>query len=125
MNKDLVTVFELWETNRGISRSELVPAIEDALQKVAAELLGPYPNLRVRIDPNTGDIAALTSLRAVERVRDEYHEIALSDASRVKANARLGELILVNVAPASFGRTMSRHAKETLQMVLKENRASG
>ena len=119
MNADLVTVLEIYEREKGISRDALVSAVEEALVAAAKKAIGPARNLRCTIDQKTGDIKAFASLVAVEHVTSKHDEISLSDAKRHKPEAKLGDEIEVEVTPTNFGRIASQYAKQALMQQIR------
>ena len=62
MNADLLTILEYWEREKGISRDILLNAVEEALISAAKKAVGPARDLRVQIDPKSGDIRAYATL---------------------------------------------------------------
>lgn len=119
MNADLVTVLEIYEREKGISRDALVGAVEEALVAAAKKAIGPARNLRCTIDQKTGDIKAFASLVVVEHVESKHDEISLSDAKRHKSNAQLADEIEIEVTPTNFGRIASQYAKQALMQQIR------
>lgn len=114
MNADLITVLEIYEREKGISRESLVSAVEEALVAAAKKAIGPARNLRCQIDQKTGDIKAFASLVVVERVLSKHDQVSVAEARRTHPNAQLGEEVEIEVTPADFGRIASQNAKQAL-----------
>src|SRR5271169_3275840 len=104
MNADFLAVLEFWEREKGISRDVLVTAVQEALLSAAKKAVGPARELRVAIEPKTGDIKAFAKLIVTERVISQHDQISMFDARRIKPDAQLGEEIEKEVTPAGFGR---------------------
>ena len=85
----------------------------------AKKAIGPARDLRVSIDPKTGDINAFAKLIVVEVVSSKHDEISLSEAKKTKRDAELGEEIEIEVTPANFGRIASQNAKQALMQQLR------
>ena len=72
MNAELLAILEYWEREKGINRNVLLAAVEEALLSAAKKAVGPARELRVAIDPKTGDIKAFAKLIAT---RSEEHTL--------------------------------------------------
>jgi N utilization substance protein A len=114
MNADLVAVLEYWEKEKGISREALISAVEDALLQAAKKAVGPARELRVSINPQTGDIRAFAQLLVSEQVVSKHDQISVFDARRLKSDVKPGDEVEVEVTPAGFGRIAAQNAKQAL-----------
>ena len=119
MNADFLAVLEYWEKEKGIARDVLMAAVQESLVAAAKKAVGPARELRVAIDPKTGDIRAYAKLVVSERVISKHDQISLFDARRIKADAQLGEEVEKEVTPAGFGRIASQFAKQALVQQLR------
>ncbi|MEW6161343.1 MAG: NusA N-terminal domain-containing protein, partial [Verrucomicrobiota bacterium] len=68
MNAEFLAVIEYWEREKGIRKDVLVKAVEEALLSAAKKAVGPARDLRVVIDPKSGDIRAFAKLIVSEKV---------------------------------------------------------
>jgi len=114
MNADLVAVLEYWEKEKGISRDALIAAVEDALLQAAKKAVGPARELRVSINPQTGDIKAFARLLVSDHVVSKHDQISTFDARRINSDAKAGDELEVEVTPAGFGRIAAQNAKQAL-----------
>src|SRR3954470_19016548 len=119
MNADFLAVLEFWEREKGINRSVLLAAVEEALLSAAKKAVGPARELRVAIDPKSGDIKAFAKLVATDKVISKHDQISIFDARRIKADAQMGEEIEVEVTPTDFGRIASQNAKQALMQHIR------
>ena len=119
MNADFLAVLDYWEKEKGIARDVLMAAVQESLVAAAKKAVGPARELRVAIDPKTGDIRAYAKLVVSERVISKHDQISLFDARRIKADAQLGEEVEKEVTPAGFGRIASQFAKQALVQQLR------
>ena len=99
MNNDFLAVLEYLENERQLSRDILIELIEDSLLSAARKAVGPVNQLRVKINPETGDINAWATLKVVERVTSRENEIKLEEARRQYADAAIGEEREFEVTP--------------------------
>src|SRR5690349_16796106 len=104
MNSEILAGLDFFERDKGIKREVLLEAINGAVLSAARKAVGAARELRVEIDPKSGEIKAIAKLIVVEKVENKHDEIALPQAQKIKADAQLGEEIDVQVTPKDFGR---------------------
>jgi len=119
MNADFLAVLEYWEKEKGISRDVLMSAVQEALLSAAKKAVGPARELRVHIEPKTGDIKAFAKLIVAERVVSKHDQMSLFDARRVKPDAQVGDEVEVEVTPTGFGRIAAQYAKQALMQQIR------
>jgi transcription termination/antitermination protein NusA len=119
MNADFLAVLEFWEREKGIGRDVLVGAVQDALLSAAKKAVGPARDLRIQIDPKTGDIRAFAKLIVSEKVVNRQEQLSVFDARRIKSEAQVGDEVEVEVTPAGFGRIASQYAKQSLMQHIR------
>src|SRR5436190_7036274 len=119
MNAELLAILEYWEREKGINRNTLLSAVEEALLSAAKKAVGPARELRVAIDPKTGDIKAFAKLLVTDKVISKHDQISIFDARRMKADAAMGEELEVEVTPTDFGRIASQNAKQALMQHIR------
>src|ERR1700749_2426685 len=76
MNADFLAVLESWEREKGISRDVLLNAVQEALLTSAKKAVGPAGDLRVEIDPKSGDIKAYAKLIVSDKVVNRQEQIS-------------------------------------------------
>jgi N utilization substance protein A len=119
MNAEFLAILEYWEKEKGISRNTLLSAVEEALLSAAKKAVGPARELRVAIDPKSGDIKAFAKLIVTDKVISKHDQIGIFDARRLKADAAIGEELEVEVTPTDFGRIASQNAKQALMQHIR------
>lgn len=119
MNADLLAVLDFWEKEKGLPREKLIGAVQDALLQAAKKAVGPARELRVQINPQSGDIEAWAKLIVSEKVVSKHDQISVFDARRVRPDAQPGEELELEVTPAGFGRIAAQHAKQALTTQLR------
>jgi len=119
MNAEFLAILEYWEKEKGISRTTLLAAVEEALLSAAKKAVGPARELRVAIDPKNGDIKAFAKLIATDKVISKHDQISIFDARRLKADAQMGEEMEIEVTPTDFGRIASQNAKQALMQHIR------
>src|SRR5687768_5934604 len=119
MNAELLAILEYWEKEKGISRTTLLSAVEEALLSAAKKAVGPARELRVAIDPKSGDIKAFAKLIATDKVVSKHDQISIFDARRIKPDFQMGEELEIEVTPTDFGRIASQKAKQALMQHIR------
>jgi N utilization substance protein A len=94
--------------------------VEEALVSAAKKAVGPARELRVTVDPKSGDIKAFAKLIVSDKVLSKHDQIGIFDARRIKGDAVVGEELEVEVTPANFGRIASQNAKQALMQQLRK-----
>lgn len=119
MSNELIAVLEYWEREKGISKNDLLRVVQDSLVAAAKKAVGPARNLSCTIDPKNGEIKAWAELVVAEKVISKHDQVSLPEARRIKADAQVGDEVLVEVTPADFGRIASQSAKQSLMQQLR------
>lgn len=119
MNADFLAVLEYWEREKGISRDVLTSAVQEALLTAAKKAVGPARELRVDIEPKSGDIRAFAKLVVSEKVISKHDQISVFDAHRIKADAQPGDELEIEVTPTGFGRIAAQYAKQALMQQIR------
>ncbi len=120
MNNELLTVLEYMERERGINRETLIKAVESALLSASKKSVSPAKDLRIEIDRKTCAIRAFARVQVVERVQAPHDEITLGSAVRLKADAKIGDMLDMEVTPKNFGRIAAQTAKQAILQKIRE-----
>jgi transcription termination/antitermination protein NusA len=120
MNSDLIAVLDYMEREKGIKREVLLEALSTALLTAAKKSVGPARDLRVTIDPRTGEITALANLIVVEHIQSVHDEILLPRAKKIKPDANVGDVIEVEVTPEGFGRIAAQTARQAILQRIRQ-----
>jgi N utilization substance protein A len=120
MNSDLLAVLDYMEREKGIKREVLLEALSRALLTAAKKSVGPARDLRITINPRSGEITALANLIVVEEVKSVHDEIGLARARKSKPAAQLGDEIEVEVTPEGFGRIAAQTARQAILQSIRQ-----
>jgi N utilization substance protein A len=108
------------EREKGIKREVLIEAVQNALASAGKKAVEAGRELRIEIDPKTGEIRAIAKLIVAEKVTNKYDEISLNAARKVKADAQPGEELEVEVTPKNFGRIAAQTAKQAMMQRIRQ-----
>jgi N utilization substance protein A len=120
MNADFLAGLEFWEREKGVSREVLMGAVQEALLSAAKKAVGPARELRVEMDPKSGDIKAFAKLIVADRVISQHDQISVFDARRIKPDAKVGDELEKEVTPTGFGRVAAQYAKQALMQKVRQ-----
>jgi N utilization substance protein A len=120
MNADFLAGLEFWEREKGVSRETLMAAVQEALLSAAKKAVGPARELRVEMEPKTGDIKAFAKLIVADKVISQHDQISVFDARRLKPDAKVGDEIEKEVTPTGFGRVAAQYAKQALMQKVRQ-----
>ena len=114
------------ETERGISRDEVIGAIVDSVTSAAQKKFGmeSHDNLRAvfagQEEGVLGELVVLADKAVVAKVTDDNKEISKTDAAKIFKNAKVGSVIAVDVTPKDFGRIAAQAAKQVIIQRIRE-----
>ena len=121
MNSELIAMLDYLEREKGIKREILVEAISSALLAASKKsFTSGTRELRIEINPQSGSIRALAKLIAVEKVSNPHDEILLLKAKAVKADAKVGEEVEIEVTPKDFGRIAAQAARQAINQRIRQ-----
>lgn len=120
MNSEFIAMLDYLEREKGIKRDVLVEAVQNALLSASKKAVDQARDLRIEIDPKTGEIHAIARLIVAEKVTNKHDEIALVAARKIKADVQPGEEIDVEVTPKNFGRIAAQTAKQAMMQRIRQ-----
>jgi N utilization substance protein A len=120
MNKDLISIFEYLEREKGIKRELVITAIEEALRIAAYKSIENVGEPTIHVNPKTGDIEVATQKIIVEHVTDPDEEISLETALTLNEDCKIGQRLEITVLPENFGRIAAQTARQVISQKLRE-----
>ncbi len=120
MNRELISVISQLEREKGIEAGKIISALEAALASAARKKYGGTDNIRVRLDPQTGEIEAVYLKKVVEAVTDVKTEISLQEALKMDETAELGDELGSLLEMEDLGRVAAQTAKQVIFQKVRE-----
>jgi N utilization substance protein A len=120
---ELLQIADAVAREKGIEKEVVIEAIEDALQKAARARYGAEHDIRVRIDPKTGET---TQKRVIEVVPDDFElegeigKVQLSSAKRTWRDAEVGKVYEESLPPFEIGRVQTQMARQVVMHKVRE-----
>ena len=120
MNKEFLDALTELEREKNISKEDIITAIEDAVELAYKKNYGNYPNVRVLVDREDGEVLVLMSKEVVEEVEDDMMEVSLEEARSYDERYEIGDVIEYQVDPKDFGRIAAQTAKQVVVQRIRE-----
>ena len=120
MNLEFIEALEQLGRERNIAKGVLLEAIEAALVSAYRRHFGSAQNVRVSVDPKTGDMKVFSQRAVVEEPTDPTAEISVEEAQRLDPRYKLEDVVEVEVTPKNFGRIAAQTAKQVVVQRLRE-----
>ena len=120
MNKELIEALDLLEKEKNISKETLLEAIENSLLTACKNHFGKADNVKVNINPETGDFSVYAEKEVVEEVEDPVMQISLAEAKMKSPKYNLGDVVHFPIESKSFGRIATQNAKNVILQKIRE-----
>ena len=117
---ELLQIADAVAREKGIEMDIVLSAMADAIQKAAKARYGQENDIRVDIDPKTGETKLLRVVTVVELVENDDTEISLAIAQRDNPDAALGDEVIDELPPVEFGRIATQVAKQVIVQRVRE-----
>ena len=123
MNKELLEALSDLVKEKEISKEVLFETIETSLMTACKNHFGKADNMVALVDRETGEFKVYAQKEIVEEVEDSTLQILLEDAKEKFKDAKLGEMINIEIKSEEFGRIAAQKAKNIiLQKISEEER---
>jgi transcription termination/antitermination protein NusA len=123
MKSEFVLAFNEICEARGLPKEDVFEALKTALVSAFRRdlNLSATQDVRVEIDPRTGESTIYAEKEVVDSIIDNRTEVMLDDArSKGFPEAELGDLVLVDSTTPQFGRIAAQTAKQVLLQRVRE-----
>ena len=98
-------------------------AIQDGIASAYKKEFGEQFPIKVVMNKESRSVSVYGYMKVVDKVIDDDTEIWIEDAKKIKADAQLGEMILIDINPAViFGRISSQAAKQVVLQRLNDEK---
>src|SRR5437764_1001687 len=120
MNAEFIAMLDYLERERGIKREILLEAVSNALLSASKKSVGASRDLRIDINPKSGEIRALANLLVVAGITNPADEMRRSKARKIEPDANVGDAVEVEVTPKNFGRIAAQTAKQAMMQRIRQ-----
>jgi len=121
---ELLQIADAVAREKGIEKEIVIASIEEAIQKAARSRYGAEHDIRVHIDPKTGETSIKRYLTVVpddaEIDEETLGVIRLSDALATDRDAFVGQVTDEELPPFEFGRVQTQMARQVVTGKVRE-----
>jgi N utilization substance protein A len=121
--QELLQIADAVAREKSIEKEIVIEAIEEAIQKAARTRYGAEHDIRVHIDPKTGETTITRVVTVVEDDAEEVNEYAherLADALKHDKEAEVGKEYVEILPPFEFGRVQTQMARQVVTGKVRE-----
>ncbi len=117
---ELLQIANAVAQEKSIDKEIVLSAIEEAIQKAAAQRYGTENDIRAKLNPLTGEMSLKRVITVVEEVENAAAEIDLASAQLDNPDAQIGTVFETPLPPVEFGRVQSQMAKQIIMQNIRE-----
>src|SRR6202167_3762167 len=121
--QELLQIADAVAREKSIEKEIVIEAIEEAIQKAARTRYGAEHDIRVTIDPKTGETTIRRFVTVVEDDAEEINDYAqkrISDALKDDKEAVVGKVYEEILPPFEFGRVQTQTARQVVTGKVRE-----
>lgn len=120
MNTEFISALNALVKEKGIDKSVLIDAIENALVSAYKKNYNVSQDVRVEVDSEDGSFKVFVKKEVVEEVYDNRQEISLTEARKINIAYEPEDVVEIEVDPGKFGRIAAQTAKQVVVHKLRE-----
>ena len=117
---ELLQIADAVAREKSIDKAVVIHAMEEAMQRAAKSRYGTENEIRVEIDPKTGETHISRYLHVVDLVDNDKIEISIQDARRRNPAAQVGDIIAETLPPIEFSRIATQAAKQVIVQKVRD-----
>ena len=117
---ELLQIADAVAREKNIDRQIVIASMEDAMQKAARSRYGQETEVRVEINPKTGETRLSRLLLVVDEIENDAIHIQVADARKKNPAAQVGDWIAETLPPFEFGRIAAQSAKQVIVQKVRE-----
>ncbi len=120
MKNELIMAINNICVERELEPQVVFEAIESALVSAHRKRFGSGTNVRAQVDQRSGEMKIFIEKEVVEEVTDDSTQISLARARAIQTTSDLGDIVLVENTPKTFGRIAAQTAKQVILQRIRE-----
>ena len=120
MKNELIMAINNICVERELEPQVVFEAIEAALVSAHRRRFNTGNNVRAQVDQKTGDMRIYIEKEVVEEVTNDSTQISLAKARAIQTTSDLGDIVLVENTPKTFGRIAAQTAKQVILQRIRE-----
>src|SRR5687768_12311838 len=117
---DLEKVLDQVGKDKGIDKTLLISAVEEALLTVARRQFGAKKEIEAKYNPDVGEVELYEFKTVVEQVKDKDKEISFDAAKVYDPEVAMGDSIGIKMDAAYLSRIAAQTAKQVLLQKVRD-----
>jgi N utilization substance protein A len=117
---ELLQIADALAREKSIEKEVVIQAMEEAMQRAAKSRYGSENEIRVEIDPKTGETHMSRYLHVVDDVENDKTEISVAEARLRNPAAQVGDIIAETLPPIEFSRMATQAAKQVIVQKVRD-----
>jgi N utilization substance protein A len=117
---ELLQIADAVAREKSIDRMIVIEAMQDAIEKAAKARYGAETNIKVDINPRSGETRMWRLLEVVDHVEEYGRQIGLADAQARNSAAKIGDFVTEPLPPIEFGRIAAQSAKQVIVQKVRD-----
>jgi N utilization substance protein A len=105
---------------KSVDRQVLVETLEAGLISAAKKKLGANADVHVEFDEESGEIRMHANMEVVDEATDRGAQVPIREATSIRSDARVGDMLRIDLPIAEFGRNAIQAAKQVLIQRVRE-----
>lgn len=120
MISDLSRIIDQVGKDKGIDKTILIDALEQALLAAARKKYGPKQEIEAKYSEEAGELELFQFKTVVKDVKNPPAEISLKEAKELDADVEIGDSLGTKIDIAEFGRIAAQTAKQVIIQRVKD-----
>ena len=117
---ELLQIADAVAREKSIDRMVVIEAMQDAMEKAAKGRYGAETEIKVEINPRSGETRMWRLLEIVDEVEEPSRQIDLKRAQLKSPEAKVGDFLTEALPPMEFGRIAAQSAKQVIVQKVRE-----
>ena len=117
---ELLQIADAVAREKSIDRMVVIEAMEDAMEKAAKARYGAETEIKVEINPRSGETRMWRLLEIVEDVEEPGRQVNLKLAQSKNPAAKIGDFLTEPLPPMEFGRIAAQSAKQVIVQKVRD-----
>jgi N utilization substance protein A len=117
---ELLQIADAVAREKSIDKQVVIAAMEEAMERAAKSRFGAENEIKVEIDPKTGETHTSRYLHVVDEVDNTKTEISVVDARVRNPAAQAGDIIAETLPPIEFSRIATQAAKQVIVQKVRD-----
>ena len=117
---ELLQIADAVAREKSIDRMVVIEAMQDAMEKAAKGRYGAETEIKVEINPRSGETRMWRLLEIVDAVEEPSRQIDLKHAQVKSPEAKIGDFLTEPLPPMEFGRIAAQSAKQVIVQKVRD-----